>query len=54
MKKIVHLLNSDSFSGAENVVCQIIKMLGNDFEMTYISPKHRIFSNKKTLYKKFT
>lgn len=42
MKKIVHLLNSDSFSGAENVVCQIIKMLGNDFEMTYISPKGEI------------
>lgn len=49
MKKIVHLLNSDSFSGAENVVCQIIKMLENDFEMTYISPKGEI---SKTLEEK--
>lgn len=38
--KIIHLLNSNQFSGAENVVCQIIGMFGNekDINMLYVSP----------------
>ena len=40
MKKVLHLLSTTSFSGAENVVCQIINMYKNDknFEMFYCSP----------------
>ena len=38
--KILHLLASNSFSGAENVVCQIIDMFKQDsnIEMIYCSP----------------
>ena len=37
--KILHVLNSSSYSGAENVVCQIIEMFKNDenIEMAYCS-----------------
>ena len=37
---IAHLLQSNIFSGAENVVCQIIMMFQNDpnFDMVYICP----------------
>ena len=37
--KILHVLNSNSYSGAENVVCQIIEMFKNDenIEMAYCS-----------------
>lgn len=37
--KILHLLQSDRFSGAENVVCQIISLFGNekDIQMVYSS-----------------
>lgn len=36
--KVLHLLSSNSFSGAENVVCQIINLFQNDnFEMVYSS-----------------
>lgn len=37
--KIMHLLQSNRFSGAENVVCQIINMMGSydDVEMAYCS-----------------
>lgn len=37
--KVLHVLNSSSFSGAENVVCQIIKMFEHDssFDMAYCS-----------------
>lgn len=37
--KIMHLVSTDSFSGAENVVCQIINMFNNDqrYEMKYCS-----------------
>lgn len=43
-KKIIHLLTSDKFSGAENVVCQIIEMFKNDenYEMIYCSPDGKI------------
>lgn len=42
--KILHLLNSDRFSGAENVVCQIINMFKDekDIEMVYCSPDGQI------------
>ncbi len=36
--KVLHLLESDRFSGAENVVCQIFEMLRDwDYEMAYSS-----------------
>lgn len=40
MKRILHLLSTTTFSGAENVVCQIIKMYAHDkqLEMFYCSP----------------
>lgn len=42
--KIMHLLASDRFSGAENVVCQIIEMFKDDdeLEMFYCSPAGEI------------
>lgn len=42
--KILHLLQSDRFSGAENVVCQIIGMLRDmpDIEMVYCSTDGQI------------
>lgn len=42
--KILHLLASDRFSGAENVVCQIIEMFktDDDIEMVYCSPSGQI------------
>jgi len=39
--RILHLLVSNKFSGAENVVCQIIENCKN-FEMAYCSPKGTI------------
>ena len=36
--KILHLLASNKYSGAENVVCQIIKMFESEVEMVYCSP----------------
>lgn len=42
--KILHLLNTSTFSGAENVVCQIIRMMKNihDIEMVYCSRDGKI------------
>ena len=42
--KILHLLQSNRFSGAENVVCQIIRMFKQtpDVEMVYCSPDGQI------------
>lgn len=42
--KVMHLLQSSKFSGAENVVCQIISMFKNedDFEMVYCSKDGQI------------
>lgn len=42
--KVLHLLSSNRFSGAENVVCQIIDMFSGDadIEMTYCSPDGQI------------
>ena len=43
--KVLHLLSTNKYSGAENVVCQIIKLFGND-DMVYCSPNGPI---KETL-----
>lgn len=50
-KKILHLLTSNIFSGAENVACQIIEMFKEDktIEMVYCSPEGEI---RKTLIEK--
>lgn len=42
--KVLHVLQSNRFSGAENVACQIISMMGQetDFEMVYCSPDGQI------------
>ena len=36
--KVMHVLNSRIYSGAEKVVCQIIKAFRGDVEMVYCSP----------------
>ncbi len=36
--KILHLLSSDIYSGAEKVACDIIESLSEDYEMMYASP----------------
>lgn len=38
MKKVLHLLASNKFSGAENVVCTIIENFKDEIEMAYCSP----------------
>ena len=47
--KIMHLLQSDRFSGAENVVCQIMELFRNDpeIEMVYVSPDGPIADSLK-------
>lgn len=42
--KIMHLLSTNSFSGAENVVCQIINLFSDEktIEMIYCSPDGKI------------
>lgn len=41
-KRILHVLASNSFSGAENVVCTIIENMKDKFDMAYCSPKGKI------------
>ncbi|MBR3162062.1 MAG: glycosyltransferase [Bacilli bacterium] len=42
-KKIVlHILASNSYSGAENVVCNIIQNMKNEYDMIYCSPEGTI------------
>ena len=36
--RVLHVLSSNMFSGAENVVCQIIDMFKDEIEMAYCSP----------------
>lgn len=36
--KVLHVLASNKYSGAENVVCQIISMFKDDVDMAYTSP----------------
>ena len=38
LKKILHVLASNKFSGAENVVCTIIQKFKNEYDMAYCSP----------------
>lgn len=38
-KRIMHLLSSNSFSGAENVACTIINNIKNDEDVVYCSPE---------------
>lgn len=40
--KVMHVLNSRIYSGAEKVVCQIIKAFRGDVEMVYCSPDSEI------------
>ena len=50
--RVLHLLASNSFSGAENVVCQIIKLIP-EVEMAYCSPTGRIKEQLKSRDIKF-
>ena len=49
--KILHVLSSDKFSGAENVVCQIIGLFKGDdgIEMFYVSPDGEIKDSLKEM-----
>ena len=40
--KVLHVLNSRIYSGAEKVVCQIIKSFRGEIEMVYTSPESEI------------
>lgn len=44
LKRVMHLLPSNRFSGAENVICQIMGMFAqsDDFEMIYCCPEGEI------------
>lgn len=44
-KKVLHILQSNRFSGAENVVCQIIDLFRQDYEMVYCSRDGQIRSS---------
>lgn len=48
-KKIIHVLASNKFSGAENVVCTIINNTKEDYSMYYCSPKGSIENNLKEM-----
>ena len=41
-KKILHLLSSNKYAGAENMACQIIECFKGEFNMVYCSPKGEI------------
>lgn len=41
-KRVLHLLASNKYSGAENVVCMIIKNTQDEYESIYCSPKGSI------------
>lgn len=42
MKKVLHLLQSSKFSGAEKVACEIIGLFDEEIEMAYCSPNGSI------------
>lgn len=44
-KKVLHLLASNKYSGAENVVCTIIDLLKNEYDFAYCSPDGEIASS---------
>ena len=37
-KKVLHVLSDVFFSGAENMVCQIVDMFRGEYDMVYVSP----------------
>lgn len=41
-KRVLHLLASDKYSGAENVVCTIIALLKKEYDFAYCSPNGEI------------
>ena len=41
-KRVLHVLASNKYSGAENVVCTIIRNMSDEFEMAYCSPRGKI------------
>ncbi len=45
--KILHLLTTNKFSGAENVVCQIINLFESKIKMVYCSPEGPIRASLK-------
>ncbi len=52
--KVLHLLSSNKFSGAENVVCQVIHMFADDdFDMAYCSPDGDIRKSLKERHVKY-
>lgn len=59
-KKVLHILSSNKFSGAENVACTIIKNMNDRFDSYYCSPSgeiEKILQNnniKKQMIKKLT
>ena len=44
-KKVLHILASNSFSGAENVVCTIVKNMTDEYDMYYCCPQGDIGEN---------
>lgn len=38
-KKVLHILSDVFFSGAENMVCQIVDMFRGEYDMVYVSPE---------------
>lgn len=51
-KRILHLLASNKYSGAENVACTIINNMSDEYEMCYCSPNGEI--EKSLVEKKIT
>ena len=51
--KVLHILSSNRYSGAENVVCQIIDMFRGEIEMAYCSPDGDIANSLKERNVKF-
>lgn len=41
-KRVLHVLRSNVYSGAENVVCQLINIFKQDYQMFYCSPVGKI------------
>lgn len=52
-KRVLHLLNTNKFSGAENVVCTIIKNMSDKYDMIYCSPNgtiSKVLENENITY----
>lgn len=46
MKKVLHIISTDVYSGAENVACQIINIFKQSYDMSYVA---KMGSNKEKL-----